>query len=592
MPSQKSQSPRVLHRASPTCNRRTFLKGLGTAAAVSAAASLVTSPTTDAQEPETHKTFLPMVRATFVDEPLPEVILFNRAAYGPRPGDLERVRTIGYEAYVEEQLYPTNDDPVADQKLAEALVTVDRDEQPISYLEASAPELWKLRSRSFADQIRPAEEVRAATWLRAVYSKWQLREVLVGFWHNHFNVNIDTFPVVALMLPPYDQIMRRHCLGNFRAFLEDVARSTAMQYYLDAHLSNNTLPNENYARELFELHTLGSDNYFNTLYDEWQDVPGALDEPPAPLGYIDEDVYEAARAFTGWTIADGKQVVEGVRLPATGDFYYYAPWHDRFQKRVLGVAFDSDDLPEADGKRVLDLVAFHPATARYLCTKLCRRLVADEPSPELIDEATQVWIEQQEADDQIRQVVEVILLSHEFRSTWGLKVKTPFELAVSFLRATSSNFTYSDSLARTFPRTGYFLYNWPEPKGHPDIRSFWVNTNVLLQNWSLLQSLVAPWFEGAAFDWEGQMPVSIHTVRHIVDFWLERFLARKVSPLLYAELLELMTLPIEEGGQPISPDEPPPGRVPGADEVARNDYRKRLEIMILTIAMSPYFQWR
>ena len=155
-----------------------------------------------------------------------------------------------------------------------------------------------------AERRRPREEVTAATILRAVHSRWQLREVMVAFWHDHFNVDAFSADEVSVALPTYDRdVIRRHAFGNFRDFLEAVATSTAMLYYLSNRSSRAGAANENYGRELFELHTLGRDAYLNDRYDRWRSVPGAL--KGAPVGYIDEDVYEAARAFTGWTVEDG-----------------------------------------------------------------------------------------------------------------------------------------------------------------------------------------------------------------------------------------------------------------------------------------------
>ena len=218
----------------------------------------------------------------------------------------------------------------------------------------------------------------AATLLRAIHSRWQLREVLVDFWHNHFNVNAAGDQAVNVALPAYDRVIRSHALGNFREFLEAVATSPAMLVYLNNRSSRAGSANENYGRELFELHSLGRDAYLNDLYNRWRDVPGALKGSPA--GYIDQDVYEAARAFTGWTIEDGAGLGGGKTLPATGRFTYVEAWHDNYQKRVLATDFDPFQPPLADGRKVLDLIAAHPATARFVCTKLCRRLVSDTPS--------------------------------------------------------------------------------------------------------------------------------------------------------------------------------------------------------------------
>ncbi len=216
-----------------------------------------------------------------------------------------------------------------------------------------------------------------------------------------------------LALPSYDRdVIRPHALGNFRVFLEAVATSAAMQYYLSNRSSRAGSANENYGRELFELHTLGRDNYYNAIYDKWRKVPGALQGKP--IGYIDQDVYEAARAFTGWTIEDGAGVGPGQTLPKTGKFVYVESWHDNYQKRVLASEFDPFQSPMADGRKVLDLVARHPATAHFVCRKLCRRLVSDTPSEALVAGAAEVWTKNRTRPNQIAEVVRYIATSPEF----------------------------------------------------------------------------------------------------------------------------------------------------------------------------------
>ena len=162
-------------------------------------------------------------------------------------------------------------------------------------------------------------------------------------------------------------------------------------------------------------------------------MPGAPDG--RPQGYIDQDVYEAARAFTGWTIEDGSGLSGNRRLPFTGRFTYVETWHDNYQKRVLGREFDPYQSPLADGRRVLDLVADHPATAHYVCDKLCRRLVSDTPDPVLVSDVVKVWTEHQRKPDQIARTVEAIARSDAFRRSAGSKVKRPLELYASFARA-------------------------------------------------------------------------------------------------------------------------------------------------------------
>src|SRR5262245_22530750 len=257
-----------------------------------------------------------------------EIIALNRMGYGPRPGDVAAFQALGptpdaqFQAYVEQQLNPDAiDDGACDVRIAAARLKIkyDADSQgrypalhearPLVNLGKQTAELWPLRNydtpMAYAERVRPFDEVRCAAWHRAVYSKRQLKELLVEFWHNHFNINGPSEPAIYVTFPVYDRdVIRKNCLGNFRTFLEDVAKSTAMLYYLD-NVSNKAGGgeggNENYARELLELHTLGSDNYYKFYNDRTQIPTIQYNGITYVAGYIDDDVYEAARSFTGWT---------------------------------------------------------------------------------------------------------------------------------------------------------------------------------------------------------------------------------------------------------------------------------------------------
>src|SRR5579872_6376160 len=252
----------------------------------------------------------------------------GRAGYGARPEEIGPVAR-GFPTWVEDQLAPREDqDQAVHERLAKLRLRVHYpanpkwpavdEPRPLAYLdkpiEAAWPLIEKRQEMDGAERRRPRDEVIAATILRAVHSRWGLRERLVSFWHDHFNVDAFAGDQITAALPSYDRdVIRTHCLGNFRAFLEGVATSAAMQYYLSNRSSRAGSANENFARELFELHTLGRGAYLNDRYDRWREVPGALTGHPS--GYIDQDVYEAARAFTGWTIEDGSGVDAHRKLP-------------------------------------------------------------------------------------------------------------------------------------------------------------------------------------------------------------------------------------------------------------------------------------
>jgi uncharacterized protein (DUF1800 family) len=324
-------------------------------------------------------------------DPSSERLLFmlGRLGYGPKPGEFEQQLKLGADGWLEEQLAAgAGDDPATASRLSAATLPIkykadDKNRwpavdeaRPLSALSKPIEQLWTVfdpkQPRDNQEKGRPRDEVIAATLIRAVYSHNQLREVMAQFWHDHFHVNASAGDQISVGLPAYDRdVIRAHALGNFREMIEAVATSASMQYYLSNHSSRAGSANENYGRELFELHTLGAGVYLNDKYDRWRDVPGAL--TGRPQGYIDQDVYESARAFTGWTIEDGSRLDGQRSLPLTGKFTYVEKWHDGYQKRVLATEFQPFMPPMADGRQVLDLVSAHPGTAQHIARKLCVR---------------------------------------------------------------------------------------------------------------------------------------------------------------------------------------------------------------------------
>lgn len=526
--------------------------------------------------------------------PSAEYIVLNKLTYGPRPEDIAYLKRVGLRYFVEDQLDPEkmNDDD-CDSRLAAAKLHIEyeagkeegkkwtalKEDRTLNYLDKDVEDLWPLvdgkKGYSWEEKVRPAEEIRVATIIRAVYSKRQLYEVLAQFWHNHFNVNIAKDEKIAALLPIYDRdVIRKHCLGNFRQFLEAVATSGAMLYYLDNVVSKASPANENYARELFELHTLGAENYLNHLYNRWKEVPGSA--TGLASGYIDQDVYEAARSFTGWTIADGSDDGKGEVFPNNGKFHYFEGWHDNYQKRVLAVEFDPNQPPMADGRKVLDIVANHPATAYRICKKLCVRLVGDNPPQALIDRAAKVWLANRNAPNQIKQVVRTIALSDELLHSHGQKVKNPLELVVSFLRATNADVTPTSDLVWALQQMGYSLFEYHAPTGHPDHADHWLSTNVMANRWNIVSNLMSDWMHSAQFDLFAQHPAHVRTARQIASYWLNRMTGVQNNADAVAGL-------VAAGRRP---DEAPVGD--GDD----NDLVDRLNSTVALIAMLPEFQVR
>ncbi len=438
--------------------------------------------------------------------------VLGRAAFGASPGSLQELKSSGYPAWVENQLAPRPGlDPIADERLRSARLHIKypagdgwaatEESRPLASLDAPISTLWHLVDHKnvmhAAERRRPRDEVVAATVLRAVHSRWQLREVMCEFWHDHFNVDALGSEAVGVALPAYDRdVIRRHCFGNFREMLEAAATSTAMQYYLSNRSSRAGAANENYARELFELHTMGRGAYLNDRYDRWRDVPGALKGKPD--GYIDQDVYEAARAFTGWTIEDGGTIDAHRKLPQTGQFVYVENWHDGYQKRVLATEFDAFAPALADGRQVLDLVAAHPATARFLCDKLCRRLLGENASAQVRGKLAEVWLAHTESHDQIARVLRTLLLSREFMAASGMKTRRPLALAAAFARALEIDLTYSEQLGGEIAAAGQNLFGWPTPTGLPDTSAPFLTSQAMRHRWSMLLGLAEnSWGTGA-----------------------------------------------------------------------------------------------
>ena len=485
---------------------------------------------------------------------LPDRIVLGRLAFGYDPESGARLRSDGVDRWVDGQLAaPPGDDPATAARLAAIRLRIKYDAtehypamdemRPLVCLDKDVSQLWPLAvdKDRFANPERqlPRQEVAAAAIQRAVGSRWQLREVLVGFWHNHFNVNAVGDNAVAAALPDYDRTLRSHALGNFREFLEAVAGSPAMLVYLNNRSSRAGIANENYARELLELHTLGRGAYLNDLYSRWKEVPGALQGKPT--GYIDQDVYEAARAFTGWTVEDGAGLGGGQSLPNTGRFAYVEGWHDNYQKRVLATDFDPFQPPKADGRKVLDLVAFHPATARFVCTRLCRRLVADDPPEALVAGAVRVWTETAKKPDQIARVVAHIAKTAAMREGFGAKVRRPLELVAAYARAIGLDLTVTGGLLGELDASGQRLFGWAPPTGHPDTADYWLGSHVLRKRWSLLLGLSENWWGTGTFDPVARLGKPMAT-KEAIAVWHEMLTGTPPSTATAAAIIEGMRL--------------------------------------------------
>jgi len=445
--------------------------------------------------------------------------VLNRIGFGPRPGDLERVRTIGLEKYIDQQLHPENiPDRDLNARLARLSTLTMSSRQLAEDYYVPAMRARAQARKNAAQAVSPAqaedgkkertpEQMEAARKqrevvdelseqkiLRAAFSDRQLEEVMTDFWFNHFNVFAGK-GATRMYLTEYERdAIRPHVLGRFRDLLEATATSPAMLFYLDnwqsadpnatagkqfrpfnprrsrvmptPPRSNATQPtnannrkrglNENYGRELMELHTLGVDG-----------------------GYTQADVVAVARCFTGWTIAGPRQ---------GGGFRFEPRMHDPGEKVVLGHTIKAGG-EKGDGEKVLDILAKHPSTARFISTKLVRRFVSDDPPAALVDRAAARF---EATNGDIREVVRTILTSPEFfaADAYRAKVKTPFEFVVSAVRATASDVSSAVALVQTVRQLGMPLYFCQPPTGYADTADAWVNTGALLERMNFALALV------------------------------------------------------------------------------------------------------
>lgn len=433
----------------------------------------------------------------------------NRLTFGPRPGDVQNVRAMGLDKWIDLQLHPERINNSSFDQFASRYDILNQDQSVALGEFAQARRERQMAKRDRADSAQKSREDRAALLkyglerrkfmgqlqservARAVASERQLQEVMTDFWLNHFNVFAGKGPPQPYYLVEYERdIIRPNALGNFRALLGAVAKSPAMLFYLDnarsmadssrPHLAGRsqgrmferrlqqargTGLNENYGRELLELHTLGVDG-----------------------GYTQQDVLNVARALTGWTI----------KPPATGGGFIFRPeMHDAGGKIVLGHKLAAGRGME-DGEDVLDIVASSPATARYIASKLVRRFVADDPPQALINDAAAVFLKTR---GDIREVVRTIVTSNEFYSqrAFRSKVKSPFEVVVSTMRALNAQPDPTPRTAQAIAFLGQPIYGHQAPNGYPETGDAWMNAGAILNRINFGMAVAANRIPGLDF---------------------------------------------------------------------------------------------
>ncbi|MBT4520269.1 MAG: DUF1800 domain-containing protein [Halieaceae bacterium] len=371
---------------------------------------------------------------------LPQDIHFlNRISYGPTSATVSEVAQLGWSATLENQLdYQSIDTSEIDTTLADAFPS----------LELTPAEIVAAEDEELFNKLVP--DLIMSTVLRQLYSPAQLYERMVEFWSDHFNMNVLDSRVRLFKITDDRESIRPNAMGKFRDLLYANAHSPAMMLYLDNYSNTKQGPNENYARELLELHTLGVDG-----------------------GYNEADIVEVARAFTGWTVS---------RRSLTFSFRFEL--HDRGPKTVLGQPLENTFWGGiSDGEQVLDLLASHPSTARFICTKLARRFVSDDPPELLVDEMAETFLA---TDGDVKALLRVLFNSESFWTSQEMKMKRPLDFLTSTVRrfgiqADKKLFSYFHSRLK---QMGQVPFLWHAPNGYPDTAQYWTNTAALVSRWS------------------------------------------------------------------------------------------------------------
>jgi len=472
--------------------------------------------------------------------------MLSRFTYGPKAGDVDRVLKIGLEKWFIQQLEGSLQDEELDKMLAQfddinlsntdvenkyprsarvlrmAIKDGAIDKDSVNKGNQAA---YKKQIKEYMEMngLKPQQELYRQfinqKILRAAYTNNQLRELLTDFWFNHFNVSL-TKNQCASFVPAFERdVIRPNVTGKFNDLLLATAKSPAMLIYLDnfsssgqpAAVRNDSVQtkggnknrkaqvkkkqgglNENYAREVMELHTLGVDG-----------------------GYDQNDVTQAARVLTGWTIApmgeDGygagmKKLMDNVGetnlekrgFVHQGDFLFVPTRHDNGEKTVLGKRFSANGGYE-EGVTLLTMLAHHPSTAKFISKKIATRFVSDQPSPRLIDRMAKTFIK---TDGDIKQVMITMVSSPEFWKVDALreKTKSPFELAISAVRSLDAQITQPYQLFSWINKMGQKMYYYQAPTGFPDRGQYWINTGALLNRMNFGLALASQRIPGIKVD--------------------------------------------------------------------------------------------
>lgn len=569
--------------------------------------------------------------------------VLNRLGFGARPGDVARVKALGLQKYIDQQLEPASIDDAA----AEARV------KNLEVFELSTSELFakypnpgallqmlerggrqqaaqnademtdadrqarqrKLREYYQKYDLRPANtilpQITTNRVLRAVYSERQLQEVMVDFWQNHFNVFAGK-AAVRWYIPSYERdVLRKNALGNFKDLVVGTAKHPAMLFYLDNFESvspNAQTPgqgrgaqrlqqfmrnggqltpqmrdrirqqtgatdaqidqrmrdmrsdpqagqqrqrrgiNENYARELMELHTLGVDG-----------------------GYSQKDIVEVAKCFTGWTIADprgyrraaandingteNRQIARLQRMAGvpddieSGEFYFNRNWHETGSKTVLGQKVDEGGVK--DGLKVIDILVAHPSTAKFIARKLAVKFVSDNPSEGLVNRVAEAF---SNSKGDIKTTLRSLFSDKEFFApeNYRAKIKSPFELAISSIRALGAETLAGPAMLGMLTKLGEVPYGYQAPTGYPDTAEDWVNTGALLERLNFAVAIASNRIPGTRVDLKA---FDLKERQKVLDRAIQQLLDGDISAATRATLLKQLEQPLPEVKAPSEEDD-------------------------------------
>jgi uncharacterized protein (DUF1800 family) len=419
---------------------------------------------------------LPTIQSPVLDDAGLLLHTLRRLTFGPTPEMINKARQMGLDAFIEEQLSPASLPDIDTNPMLKRFTT----------LNMTPAELLQLEKKA-----QPAQELIAATLLRQLYSERQIYEMMVDFWSNHFSIYIGKNLCRVLKTADDLKTIRPNALGKFSDLLQASAHSPAMLVFLDQAESHGETPNENYARELMELHTIGVNS-----------------------GYTQEDVSAVARVLTGWTIVGPRK-----KSGDLGTFVFNPAMHDLSEKTVMGVAIPSGG--EEEGIALLNMFASHPSAAQFISKKLARHFISDNPDAVLLDSLAQIFTQ---TDGDTREMIRAIIKSDAFKNSAGQKFKRPLEFFISTLRLTETTINKnSRKLQEHLRLLGQVPFTWQPPNGFPDVAAYWNTTSGLLERWNFGLLLANGQIEGLKTDIKS-LTKDAGSAQDVVDVLSTRFL--------------------------------------------------------------------